>query len=49
MVVLYIFVSEQGGWTALHMASQNGHCGIVRVLLEANADVNITTNVSHIQ
>ena len=29
------------------MASQNGHCGIVRMLLEAKADVNIKTTVSH--
>ena len=29
------------------MASQNGHCGIVRMLLEAKADVNIKNNVSH--
>ncbi len=29
------------------MASKNGHCGVVRMLLEAKADVNIKTNVSH--
>ncbi len=30
------------------MASQNCHCGIVRMLLKAKADVNIKTDVSHI-
>ncbi len=29
-------------------AAQNGHCGVVRMLLEAKADVNIKTNVSNI-
>ncbi len=29
------------------MASWNGHCGIVRMLLEAKADVHNKTNVSH--
>ena len=37
----------QDGWTALHIASLNGHCGVVRMLLEAKADVKIKTNVSH--
>ncbi len=32
------------------MASRNDHCGIVRMLLETKADVNITTDyVSHFQ
>ena len=29
------------------MASKEGHCGVVRMLLEAKTDVNIETNVSH--
>ncbi|XP_064395741.1 ankyrin repeat domain-containing protein 39-like isoform X2 [Halichondria panicea] len=35
---------QKDGWTALHIASQKGHCGIVRMLLEAKANVNIKTN-----
>ena len=35
----------QDGWTALHAAAQEGHSRVVEMLLEANADVNIKTNV----
>ncbi len=30
----------------MHVASQNGHFDVIMLLLEANADVNIKTNVS---
>ena len=36
----------QDGFTALLIAAQEGHCGIVRMLLEAKADVNMKNNVS---
>ena len=36
----------QGGATALYVASQEGHCGVVRILLEAKADVNMKDGVS---
>ena len=36
----------QTGSTALHVAAHEGHCEIVRMLLEAKADVNIQNNVS---
>ena len=38
--------SIQTGTTALYVASQNGHCEIVRMLLDAKADPNIKDNVS---
>ena len=41
----YSLDSVQTGSTALLVAVQEGHCGIVRMLLEAKADVNIK-NVS---
>ena len=42
----YLLDSVQDGSTALLVAAQEGHCGIVRMLLEAKADVNIKNNVS---
>ena len=38
--------SVQDGFTALLVAAQEGHCGMVRMLLEAKADVNMKDNVS---
>ena len=40
------FVTVQDGFTALLVAAHEGHCEIVRMLLEAKADVNIQNNVS---
>ncbi len=40
--------SVQDGFTAMMVAAQNGHCGVVRMLLEAKANVNIKNNVSNI-
>ena len=40
-------ICTQNGFTALHIASQEGHCGVVRMLLEAKADVSMKDNVSH--
>ena len=42
----YSLDSVQNGSTALLIAAQKGHCGIVRMLLEAKADVNMKNNVS---
>ena len=38
--------SVQDGFTALLVAAQEGHCSVVRMLLEAKADVNMKNNVS---
>ena len=41
-----MFVSTQNGWTALHMAAQEGKVDVVRLLVtEAQALVNIQTKV----
>ena len=38
--------SVQDGATGLHAASQKSHCEVVRMLLEAKADINMKDNVS---
>ncbi len=43
---LLVFV--QNGWTALHVASRNGRFEIVVMLLKAKTNVNVMTEVSHI-
>ena len=35
----------QDGWTALHLAAQEGNVDVVRLLTEAQALVNIQTEV----
>ena len=52
-VLLYIAVlgeltvcfSPQDGWTALHMAAQEGKVDVVRLLTETKAHINIQTEV----
>ena len=52
-VLLYIAVlgeltvcfCPQEGWTALHMAAQEGRVDVVRLLTEAKAHINIQTEV----
>ena len=36
----------QGGFTALHLAAQEGYKGIVKMLLDAGASEKIVNNVS---
>ena len=49
VLCIYSFDSKQDGSTALHVASQEGECEIVQILLEAKADVNVKDNVSEIE
>ena len=42
----HCYVSEfQNGWTALHLASQEGHVAVVRLLIEAHAVINQQSKV----
>ena len=41
----YFYFFPQDGWTALHMAAQEGKVDVVRLLTEAKAHVNIQTEV----
>ena len=41
----YLCFCPQNGFTALHMAAQEGKVDIVRLLTEAKAHVNIQTEV----
>ena len=36
----------QKGWTALHYACRDGHTEVVKHLINNNADISATTNVS---
>ncbi len=47
IMTLHVYNYIQDENTALYVASLNGHCGVVRMLLKAKADVNMKTNVSH--
>ena len=40
-----LYPCQQYGWTALHLAAQEGKVGVVRLLTEARAQVNIQTKV----
>ena len=37
----------QDGKTALHIAAERGHVGIVQVLIRAHADLNLQDKVLH--
>ena len=41
----YLCFCPQNGWTALHLAAQEGKVDVVRLLTEAKAHVNIQTKV----
>lgn len=42
---LYVWCCLQDNWTALHVASQNGHEEIVRLLVSSGSDVTALTSV----
>ena len=42
---LIAYFSPQNGWTALHLAAQEGKVDVVRLLTEAQAQINIQTEV----
>ena len=37
----------QEGWTALHLACEEGHDDTVKILMRAKADLNLQTKVSY--
>ena len=39
-LLVYVHLCTQCQWTALHVACQEGHEGIARLLIEKKADVN---------
>ena len=41
-----ITYAPQNGWTALHLAAEQGHYDVVLVLLNCDADSTITNKVS---
>ena len=44
----YLPIHRQGGDTALHEASREGHVEVVKVLRDRGADIEAKTNVSYI-
>ena len=49
MYACLFFDCIQGGWTALHVACMNGHDKVVKILLQAGADLNIQDKVSDLK
>ena len=45
--LLHLLLFSQVGKTPLYVASEKGHTGIVELLLQHNADPNISEEVSH--
>ena len=43
-----LLLFSQVGETSLYTASQEGHTGVVELLLQHNADPNISDKVSHL-
>ena len=45
---LTVCLCPQNGFTALHMAAQEGKVDVVRVLIDAKAHINIQMKVHHV-
>ena len=43
-----VCLCPQDGWTALHLAAQEGKVDVVRLLTEAQAQINIQTEVRNL-
>ena len=43
-----MYLCAQDGWTALHLAAQEGKVDVMKLLTEAQAQVNIRTKVKWI-
>ena len=46
VVYCHVTVNQQGGVTALYLASQNGHVTTVQLLVEAGASLDVQRDVS---
>ena len=45
IITICVVGGIQIGWTALHIASRNGHIDIVKYLIKTGADINTKNNV----
>ena len=47
MLLLHCNHTQQGGYTALYIAAQDGQIEIVSLLLDRGANIDVATDVSH--
>ncbi|CAG2228497.1 unnamed protein product [Mytilus edulis] len=41
---VYTTIKDQKGWSALHVACQNGHIEVIKLLIDVGMNINDTTN-----
>ncbi|CAG2228498.1 unnamed protein product [Mytilus edulis] len=41
---VYTTIKDQKGWSALHLACQNGHIEVIKLLIDVGMNINDTTN-----
>ena len=46
LIISRLLYCPQAGWTALHLAAQEGKVNVMRLLIEAEAQLDIETGVS---